>query len=174
VIGLLSPERSAALISAEALGASQYVETVFGLKVGRPPALDLDAERRVQEACREAIRSGLVDVAHDCSEGGLAVAIAEMCIAGDIGAQVSLDALAPVGDAVRTDALLFGEHASRILVALPRHAWGALNEIAAEKGVALTALGSTGGSTLTITQNEQPILETEVVAARQAWESALR
>src|SRR5829696_1135716 len=71
---------------AHLLGASEYMATVLGAAVGRPPAVDLDGEWRVQTAALAAIRAGLVLAAHDCSEGGLPVAVVEGCIAGGVGA----------------------------------------------------------------------------------------
>ena len=96
--------------NSDELGASQYLATVHGLEVGSPPELDLDLERKVQLATLDLIGNGLVDTAHDCAEGGLAVALAEMCIAGGYGADVELF------ENCRPDALLFGEAPSRIIV----------------------------------------------------------
>ncbi|KQR15710.1 phosphoribosylformylglycinamidine synthase subunit PurL [Deinococcus sp. Leaf326] len=100
---------------ADSVGASQYLETVHGLEAGQVPPLDLGLEQRVIDGTLALIRSGLTTTAHDCAEGGLAVALAEMAIAGGRGLKVSLDA--PQG--VRADALLFGEAHSRVVVAVP-------------------------------------------------------
>ncbi|WP_288480656.1 phosphoribosylformylglycinamidine synthase subunit PurL [uncultured Deinococcus sp.] len=100
---------------ADSVGASQYLETVHGLEAGRVPALDLGLEQRVIDGTLALIRAGLTTTAHDCAEGGLAVALAEMAIAGGRGLKVSLDAPADV----RADALLFGEAHSRVVVAVP-------------------------------------------------------
>jgi phosphoribosylformylglycinamidine synthase len=80
-------------VGAPLLGASQYVETCLGHKAGTPPFVDMDAEKHVQEACRAGIQARLVQAAHDCSDGGLGAALAEMCIAGGVGARVILNEL---------------------------------------------------------------------------------
>lgn len=94
------------------LGGSEYLFNEHGLEIGEPPYLDLEKEKVVQGAARSLIQQGLCDTAHDCSEGGLAVALAEMAIAGAKGAQVELK------DTVRPDALLFGEAQSRIIISI--------------------------------------------------------
>ncbi|HSK47001.1 MAG TPA: phosphoribosylformylglycinamidine synthase subunit PurL, partial [Coriobacteriia bacterium] len=70
------------------LGGTEYLKVEHGVVSGRPPALDLELEAAVQTVVRDGIRNGLVKSAHDCSEGGIAVALAESCLAGDIGADV--------------------------------------------------------------------------------------
>ncbi|PSP18948.1 MAG: phosphoribosylformylglycinamidine synthase subunit PurL [Cyanobacteria bacterium QS_8_64_29] len=101
------------------LGGSQYLAAVGGQCTGRPPRVDLALERQVQQACRTGIRAGYVRSAHDCAEGGLAVAVAEACLGGGLGAEINLGALEADRSELRWDALLFGEAASRILVAVP-------------------------------------------------------
>jgi phosphoribosylformylglycinamidine synthase len=72
------------------LGGSEYLATVHGLVAGQPPIVDFDLERRVQSVCRAGIRQGWIHSAHDCAEGGLAVALAECCISGGLGAEIQL------------------------------------------------------------------------------------
>ncbi len=95
------------------LGASEYLVTIHDTIAGKPPELDYELEKSVQNACRQGIRDGLVKSAHDCAEGGVAVALAESCIGGKLGCEVSL----PVGD-MRLDTALFGELASLIVVSV--------------------------------------------------------
>ncbi|MDM7999062.1 MAG: phosphoribosylformylglycinamidine synthase subunit PurL, partial [Dehalococcoidia bacterium] len=94
----------------EELGGSQYLSIIHDIRKGTPPALDLKQEKRVQEAVLEIIGQRLAASAHDCSDGGLAVALAECCIMGGHGAAVTLR------DKMRTDALLFGESQSRVII----------------------------------------------------------
>jgi phosphoribosylformylglycinamidine (FGAM) synthase-like enzyme len=127
------------------LGGSAYLQTVHGLKTGTPPRCDLAKEKMLHDAVRGWIQSGVVKSAHDCSDGGLAVALAECCIsqmaARDtprlIGAQVDLApagapgdsaagtlvsaAPAPASPSMRLDALLFGESQGRVVVSVPPH-----------------------------------------------------
>jgi phosphoribosylformylglycinamidine synthase len=99
------------------LGGSEYLTTIHGLVAGKPPVVDFDLERRVQAVTREGIRQGWIRCAHDCAEGGVAVALAESCIAGQLGAEINLG-LTEESLLSRWDEVLFGESASRILVAV--------------------------------------------------------
>ncbi len=106
------------------LAGSEYLAALIGEVTGRPQPVDFELERKVQFACRQGIAQGLVQSAHDCSEGGLAVAIAESCISGKLTAQIQL--ANPEG--YNLTQLLFGEGASRIVVSVKdsdRTAWEA-------------------------------------------------
>ncbi len=129
------------------LGGSEYLATVHKLVLGRPPALDLNREAAVGGACRELVRSHIVVAAHDCSEGGLAVALTEGCIAGEhpIGARIELDLAGR-----RADAILFGEAPSRIVVALLPAQLDTARAVAERHGASFTLLGRTGGHTLRV------------------------
>jgi phosphoribosylformylglycinamidine synthase len=120
------------------LSGSEYLELVHGKVVGRP-RIDLEREKRVQALCRRAIREGTVVHAHDCSDGGLAVALAEACIAGGSGFQGDLDVRG------RWDAALFGEAQSRIAVSVRPESLGDLRRLATEEDVPLVVLGTVGG-----------------------------
>ncbi|MBD2432964.1 MULTISPECIES: phosphoribosylformylglycinamidine synthase subunit PurL [Fischerella] len=98
------------------LGASEYLASIHGIVAGKPPRVDFDWERRVQKACREGIRQGWVRSAHDCAEGGLVIALAECCITGKMGAEISLKL--PLDNSQRLDEILFGESGGRILVSV--------------------------------------------------------
>ncbi len=100
------------------LGGSEYLATVHGKVAGKPPVVDFDLERRVQAVTREGIRQGWVRSAHDCAEGGLAVALAESCIASQLGAVIDLGLIQEFLG--RWDEVLFGESASRIVVSVRR------------------------------------------------------
>ncbi|NDJ20429.1 phosphoribosylformylglycinamidine synthase subunit PurL [Nostoc sp. B(2019)] len=105
------------LASKISLGASEYLATIHGTIAGKPPRVDFDLERRVQKVCREGIRAGWVHSAHDCAEGGVAIALAECCIASNLGAEINLEI--PRTQLQRLDELLFGEGGARILVSVP-------------------------------------------------------
>ncbi|HBB30454.1 MAG TPA: phosphoribosylformylglycinamidine synthase subunit PurL [Cyanobacteria bacterium UBA8803] len=103
------------------LGGSEYLATVHSLVAGKPPRVNFDLERRIQTACREGIRQGWVRSAHDCAEGGIAIALAECCITSRLGAQINLGITDEPGGR-RWDEILFGESGSRILVTVrPEH-----------------------------------------------------
>jgi phosphoribosylformylglycinamidine synthase len=131
---------------------------VHALKTGTPPRCDLDREKELHLALRSLIYSGVVKSAHDCSDGGLAVALAECCISQQIaretprllGAEIDLSAFT----GIRLDALLFGETQSRVVISVP--AVQAAKVLAQAKilGVPAAVLGKTGGTALNIKANE--------------------
>ena len=96
------------------LAASEYLATIHKTVAGKPPVVDFALERKVQTACRHGIRQGWVNSAHDCAEGGLAVALAECCLGNNLGAEVFLEE----NSSIRLDEILFGEAASRIIVSV--------------------------------------------------------
>jgi phosphoribosylformylglycinamidine synthase len=151
----------------EELGGTEYLATEHGLVRGTPPWIDLGVEARVQRVCLGAIREGLLRSAHDVSEGGLAVALAESCITGpedgNLGAEIEMDQW------VRPDAWLFGESQSRILLSLRRRQLGRLRELAAEADVPLAVLGEVRGRRLRIGH----LVDLSVTDMRDAWANAL-
>ncbi len=128
----------------EELGGTEYLALIHKTEKGMPPSLDLEKEKALHGLLHEAVT--LLSSAHDCSEGGLAVALAESCISGHTGAQINLDKM-PL---MRKDALLFGESASRAVVSLDKKNLPALEAAAKKHGVAITVLGATGGDRLKI------------------------
>ena len=166
------------------IGASEYLERIHGLVAGRVPDIDLDLEVGVQAVCREAISQGLISSAHDCSDGGLAVALVEACsgpfgIPEDdaarevpmIGVRVELPE--PCRD-LRPDAALFGETQSRIVVSLPAASWDALSDLAKRHGVPLYCLGETGGDRVGIAPHLDVSLEASLGAYETGLEKALK
>lgn len=133
--------------AAGTLGASEMLARLHDTVAGAPPALDLECEAAVQKVVRSLIQEGLCDTAHDAAEGGLAVALAEMAIAGGVGLDVTL----PVVPGTRDDAVLFGEGAARIVLALQAEDHVArAQERCAQAGVPCHRLGSSGGPELRV------------------------
>ena len=132
--------------------------------MGGRPSLDMDLEARVQRVTRDAIRRGLLSSAHDCSDGGLAIALAESCVIGGVGAAVTAR---PEG---RWDAALFGEAPSRILVSLPPTKTTALRRLASRHNVPVLRLGRTGGDRVRVARLVNVALED----ASDAWGHGLR
>lgn len=149
------------------LGGSEFQYAVHGVTEGRPPALDLDTEKTLLAGVLGAIQSGLVQSAHDLSEGGLAVALAESCISGSIGAQVSLSTQ------LRSDVALFSESQSRILLSASREQADKLEAYLSERGVPVTRIGSVGGESLAVTINDAQAVNEPVEGLRQVWEDAI-
>ncbi len=179
------------------LDGSEYQKRWFGgvarRPAGRIPDVDLDAEAALQGALQEAIAERLLRSAHDCSDGGLAVALAESCMAGRIGASVTLDdvpwvrgslgcaaaagaAEAPtsaVGPlAARPDLALFGETPTLAVVSVAPKDADRLEELCEAAGVPSTRLGTVGGSELVITAGGQG-LRVGVATLEHTYESAI-
>lgn len=153
----------------EEVGGSEYLAVVHGKKTGKPPQLNLELERSVQECCLEAAHMGIINSAHDCSEGGLAVALAESCISGKLGAEVYLKT------AIRIDALLFGESQSRIIVTVAPQNVHKLKDLAVKWNVPCQTLGLVGGEKLVIDINRtgQPIVDVEITTMEKVWRGAI-
>ena len=145
----------------QGLGGSAYLKQVHGRKTGTPPRLDLEKEKSLHDALRGWIAQGLVKSAHDCSEGGLAVCLAESCISQQraretprlIGAEIDLSNFSRPQDAggtLRLDALLFGETQSRIVISTS--AQNAVKVLGQAKvlGIPAAQMGKVGGNELKI------------------------
>jgi phosphoribosylformylglycinamidine synthase II len=155
---------------AGSLAASEYLAVVHGMEAGRPAPVDLTRERALHDAVRAARAAGLVASAHDCSEGGLAAALAECCISGPdgaVGATLELDAQG------RIDALLFGEAPSRIVVSTPAESRARLENLLKGQDVPFRVLGTVGGARLAITVGGGTAVDLDAADLRRAWQSAL-
>ena len=168
-----SDDRAIILIGSTSndLGASEYAVATLGGLEGRVPQLDLDLERRVQAACLKIIQAGLVESAHDCSDGGLAVAIAESCFSSyrrdAIGCEVNLE-----GE-LSAAALLFGETPSRIVLSASDRNVAQILAIAHELQVAATVIGRTKGARLVLSVNGEQVIDRPVAEVESAWRSVL-
>ena len=135
------------------------------------PPLDLDLEVRVQRTCREGIENGLILSAHDCSEGGLAVALAEMGFSRfggrTLGAEIRLPAAEEVGE------VLFAEYPSRILVTVETENLAALERIAALQGVPVTFLGQVVPEVLSLRSTDSTVIEKSMVSLEETWRNCL-
>ncbi len=154
------------------IGATEYLATIHGREEGAPPRLDLARESAVIATTIRAAEAGLVASAHDVSDGGLAVALAECCIAGTdslgcgaplVGAAIDL----PPGP--REDALLFGETASRVILTVSERNLPALETIAGQERAPARVVGRVGGSALEIRAGGVPLLRREVSVLHRLW-----
>ncbi|MFZ4639249.1 MAG: phosphoribosylformylglycinamidine synthase subunit PurL [Nodosilinea sp.] len=156
------------------LGGSEYLAALHQQVTGHPPKIDLALEQRVQAVCRYGIGQGWIRSAHDCAEGGLAIALAESCISGDQGATIHLT-LASGQTEQRWDRVLFGEGGARIVVSVdPLHqaAWEAYLGDRAPADWQL--LGEVGGSHLTLASRDGSVLiSTAVDQLSQTWQGAI-
>jgi phosphoribosylformylglycinamidine synthase len=143
----------------QGLGGSAYLQVIHGKKTGSPPRCNLDKEKDLHLGLRALIHSGVIKSAHDCSDGGLAVALAESCISQLtaretprlIGAQMDV---APIKD-VRLDALLFGETQSRVVISVAPLNAGKVLAQAKILGVPAAVIGKVGGTALQVKVGDQ-------------------
>ncbi|HYN84541.1 MAG TPA: phosphoribosylformylglycinamidine synthase subunit PurL [Pyrinomonadaceae bacterium] len=165
--------------TADDLSVSEYAATVQGRTVGemvagggRVPRLDLERERAVQETVLRAAEEGLLQSAHDCSDGGLAVALAESCFSSlgraAVGAGVSLD-----GNDLPAAAQLFAETPSRVVLSFEEGARARVEEIAKGLGCALRVVGRTGGASLRVSVGGDEVVAAEVSELERAWRTSL-
>jgi phosphoribosylformylglycinamidine synthase len=145
------------------LGASLYAREIAGSEAGAPPPVDLAAERRNGDFLRALIEAGRVRVCHDVSDGGLAVALAEMALAGDRGASLVAppEGLSDLG-------WLFGEDQARYVIAVPAAEAEAIMKEAKAAGVSAMIIGETGGDALTLAGSE-PISLAALRDAHEGW-----
>jgi phosphoribosylformylglycinamidine synthase len=164
--------------SADDLSASEYEATVLGRSVeeliaagARVPALDLERELAVQRAVLLAAEEGLLQSAHDCSDGGLAVALAECCFStlgrGSVGATVALDGELSVA------ASLYGETPSRVLVSCEESQRTRLERITAQAGAPLKVIGRVGGARLRLNVGGTERISQDVSELEALWRGAL-
>ncbi|KPL00189.1 MAG: phosphoribosylformylglycinamidine synthase [candidate division Zixibacteria bacterium SM23_73_2] len=148
----------------KSLDGSEYLKVIHNLVKGSPK-IDLEEERRVQKTCLESIQKGIIKSAHDCSEGGLAVALAECSISSpkSLGATVNLK------DKIRIDALLFGESLSRIIVSLDNKNLKKLEKIARRNKTRIKLIGKVSGKKLKINS----WIDLEVEEMRRIYEGSI-
>jgi phosphoribosylformylglycinamidine synthase len=154
------------------LGGSEYLATLHQTVAGQPPSLDFTLEKKVQAACRHGIRQGWLNSAHDCAEGGLAVALAESSISGNLGAEIVINT-----DNQRLDELLFGESASRIIVSVhPQYQtpWeNYLQEVLNTDWQKLGVVGSAFGNLTILNPHNTALIDCNLATMKETWESAI-
>jgi len=128
------------------LGGSEYLEIMHHKKCGLPPVLDLLLEKKIQDFCRKMIEKRFLVSAHDCSLGGIAIALAESCINSGLGAEIKLKTN------IRSDCMLFGESQSRIIISVHPGNAKKIIEFAKKDGIPFQQIGSVGGDNLKINQ----------------------
>ena len=154
----------------EELGGTEYLKVMFDRSEGKTPVLDRKHEKQVQDFCRELIQKGLISSAHDCSEGGLAIAAAESCFSygGEtFGATLTLEST------LRNDTLLFGETQSRIVVSFPEERINEIEDLAMAFPVDFSLIGKVGGTHYTINVNGKEIVKQEINILKELWKTSL-
>ena len=145
------------------LGQSIYLRDICGREDGAPPPVDLVQEKRTGDFVRQLIRSGQVDTVHDCSDGGIGLALAEMAMAGCIGAEITA-----MPEGMPLHAFLFGEDQGRYLIAVDEDVAADILYEAGAIGIPAVTLGVTGGDSL-ILPGQQAISVKRLKAAHESW-----
>ena len=149
-------------------GSSEYAKEILGALWGYPPELDLEREAALQKAVIELIRLGMVESVHDCSDGGVAVALAEKTFAKGIGARVNL-----ISGGLPGEFVLFGEDASRILLSCDAGMVGRIQEVAGQLGVVAEVIGETGSDRVEISVDGDLVVSVAVSELSAGYEGAL-
>jgi phosphoribosylformylglycinamidine synthase II len=156
------------------LGGSEYLKTVHGQVAGVPPALDLQAERALQDLLVALADKRLVHSAHDCSDGGIAVTLAECCFGSGMGVEASIEGVAVAkAHAVNVAAALFGESASRVVVSLAPDNITEVLQAAAKAGVPARVIGETGGNRLRVAVSGTIEINLAIEETERVWSDTI-
>jgi phosphoribosylformylglycinamidine synthase II len=150
-------------------GSSEYAKNVLGTVWGYPPELDLEQESALQKAVIEVIRQDLVESAHDCSDGGIAVALAEKAFPKGVGARVNFKS-----DGLFDEYVLFGEDAGRVLVSCDPNGVARIKEVCRKHGIVSDVIGETSSDRLEISINGRSVIAGTICDLSESYESALQ
>jgi phosphoribosylformylglycinamidine synthase len=165
VIILIGPSRNE-------LGGSIYLNIIGHPKAGPAPKINLEEEIKTQKTCLAAIKEGVIASAHDCSEGGLAVCLAESCFGRNLGARINIKKILDKHH-VREDALLFGETTSRIVISVAEKKLPLFLRIAWEFKTPITVLGRVSGKNLFITSGSKILINSRISSLKNIWSGGI-
>jgi phosphoribosylformylglycinamidine synthase len=149
-------------------GSSEYAKEILGALWGYPPELDIEKEAALQKALVELAEAGLAASAHDCSDGGLAVALSESSFVQGIGFKVDIKSAG-----LPAECLLFAEDASRVVISCDQASLSRIQQLAAKYGLAAEVLGETVSGQIEIKIDGRTVVSTGVEELRSAYEGAL-
>jgi phosphoribosylformylglycinamidine (FGAM) synthase-like enzyme len=149
-------------------GSSEYAKEIFRAVWGYPPELDLEQEAALQRGLIEMIQAGLAESAHDCSAGGLAVALAEQAFPKGIGVRVDV-----ASNGLPAEFALFGEDASRVILACDPAQLAGIKQVATKHGLSVATLGETVGNRVEIKLDGRMVISASVSELSEVYESAL-
>jgi len=165
-------------ITNDDLSVSEYAQTILEfstdelIETGEVPEINLDLEKKIQDACLNLADECLLKSAHDCSDGGLAVAIAESCFSSlnrkATGAEIELK-----NERLSTESLLFSESPSRIVISFKAEDLERVSAIALENNCPFEVIGKVGGEELEIKLNEAEIVSASTAELENAWKNSL-
>jgi len=153
------------------LGGSEYYEYIHDLVGGRCPVVEMKSSKKIQDGVLDIISKGLVKVVHDCSKGGLAVAVSKLCIQNDIGCKVSLDKIP--SEKLLVDELLFSESHSRFLLVIKQQDEKKIISILKQKGITHARIGVFSGKEITFQEKLSAVVRVRVDKAQEKWLNSL-
>ena len=168
IVLLRGTEPGDAIDAESEFGSSEYAKEILGTLWGYPPEVDLEKEAELQKAVVEMIQQQLLDSAHDCSDGGIAVALAEKAFAKGVGARVNL-----ASGGLFAEFALFGEDASRIVISCDPASVARIKEVTGKHNVTADVIGETTPETLEISLDGRIVVSSTVKDLNAAYESAL-
>ena len=164
--------------TADDISISEYAATIDGVSTeemiasGSVPKIDLKLECAVQQVCLEAAEAGLLASAHDCADGGLAVALAECCFSSlnreGVGAEIDIPETS-----LSSSSALFAESPSRIILSFPVSSLALVEDLAARADCPITIIGKVGGNQLRITLDEEEVVSVDVDELETVWRDSL-
>jgi len=154
------------------LGGSEYFEYIHKFVGGRCPVVDFKSSKKNMRSVLDLIKRQLLKSSHDCSKGGLAVAVSELCMTNQIGCKVSLEKIP--GERLDADRLLFSESHSRYLLTVGTKNVKKVQEILSKNKVSFRQIGRFLGDSIIFTKGNEPIIDLRVDKAQKTWVSSLR
>jgi phosphoribosylformylglycinamidine synthase subunit PurL len=155
------------------LGGSEYLKVIHGLVRGVPPALDLAREAALQRLLVEGIAAGVIKSAHDCAEGGLAIALAECCFDTGLGVSVDVPGVETPESSLADVARLFSESASRVVVSVSAHGLEDLLARAAAGSVPAIRIGTVGGARIRIAVDGRQVVDESLAESEALWSNGV-
>jgi phosphoribosylformylglycinamidine (FGAM) synthase-like enzyme len=150
-------------------GSSEYAKEILGAVWGYPPELELQKEASLQKALVEMAQTGMLDSAHDCSDGGIAVTLAESGFTHSIGMSIDL-----TSQGLPPEFVLFGEDASRVVISCDRDKLGAIQQVAVKYDIAAESIGETAPGQVEIRLDGRMVVWAQISELRQAHEGSLQ
>lgn len=154
------------------LGGSEFFEYIHNFVGGKCPTVVFEDSKKNMTAVLDAIKNNLVKDVHDCSKGGLAIAISEICLTNHIGCNVSLDKIP--GEKMDVDRVLFSESHSRYLLSLEKKNLKTLESLLKENHVSFKVIGQFGGDVIQFTNGIKTVVDLRVDKAQKTWLNSLR
>ena len=154
------------------LGGSEYSEYIHKFVGGKCAAVDFDESKKNMNSVLEIIENELIKSAHDCSKGGLAVALSELCMTNQIGCNVSLEKIP--GEKLDSDKILFSESHSRYVLTFENKNLQRLEEVLKKHNVSYSVIGEFVGDSIQFTMDSKPVIDLSVDKAQKTWFNSLR